>query len=136
MAWSTLVAVSLVILFSGTSLKHSTSYEFANRYAGFYVFFPGQWSVSTFLTCYLNIVIFLCKPLSFLRTAFMSRVYLTRAPCSPIRGCKSLHQITNFQFARHSTHARAGRGTGIQVINTSRGNRERKPETGNSYTVE
>ncbi|GME40656.1 amino acid permease [Neofusicoccum parvum] len=40
-AWATLLAVFLVIFFSG-----------------FDVFFPGNWSVATFITCYLNIPIF------------------------------------------------------------------------------
>lgn len=44
MAWVTLGALSLVILFSGYS-----------------VFFPGKWSVSTFLTYYIDIAIFIGK---------------------------------------------------------------------------
>lgn len=44
MAWSTLLALTLVILFSGYS-----------------VFFPGKWSTSTFLTYYIDIAIFICK---------------------------------------------------------------------------
>ncbi|EOD45441.1 putative amino acid permease protein [Neofusicoccum parvum UCRNP2] len=40
-AWATLLAVFLVIFFSG-----------------FDVFFPGNWSAATFITCYLNIPIF------------------------------------------------------------------------------
>lgn len=44
MAWATLSALSLVILFSGYS-----------------VFFPGNWSVSTFLTYYVDIAIFIGK---------------------------------------------------------------------------
>ncbi|KAE9968107.1 hypothetical protein BLS_006015 [Venturia inaequalis] len=42
MAWSTLLALTLVILFSGYS-----------------VFFPGKWSTSTFLTYYIDIAIFI-----------------------------------------------------------------------------
>lgn len=41
LAWTTLFALSLVILFSGYS-----------------VFFPGRWSVGAFLTYYIDIAIF------------------------------------------------------------------------------
>ena len=44
MAWATLVALVLVVLFNG--------YE---------VFFPGEWSVSTFLIQYIDIAIFIGK---------------------------------------------------------------------------
>lgn len=47
MAWATLGALCLVIFFSGYT-----------------VFFPGRWSVSTFLTYYIDIAIFIGKPFS------------------------------------------------------------------------